>query len=188
MNPIKTHFFHTLLLISSALLSACSAGEVRDQLGLTRQSPDEFAVLRRAPLEIPEELLVTASNDGAALPTPEKGAPRPQETSPDEKARQALLGTNTQPAEITLSSADQSFLTKTGALEASPSIRSTVNLETATLHDRNKPVAEKLLGIGGDKYEPSATVVDAEKEAQRLRTNKEEGKPVTAGETPSIEE
>lgn len=174
-----------ITFLGALIVTGCSAGKVRDQLGLTRESPDEFAVVRRAPLEVPEDLLAT----DAVLPAPKAGMARPQETAPDVAARQTLLGLdNKTGAAASLSAADQAFLSRTGANDNPADIRARIDSETAKLHDRNKPVAEKLLGIGGDRYQPSATVVDAEKEAQRLRANKEEGKAITDGETPSIEE
>ena len=75
-----------------------------------------------------------------------------------------------------------------GAQDADPNVRAVMDHEAELTKDYNKPVAQKLLGIGGDKNEPSATVVNADEEAERLRKNQEEGKPVTEGETPSIED
>lgn len=54
------------------------------------------------------------------------------------------------------------------------------------MRDENEPVIEKIMSIGRDRP-PPAKVVDAAKEAQRLQKNQAEGKPVTSGETPSVE-
>lgn len=182
----KTLFASLTLCCACLILTGCSAGQVRDNLGLTRESPNEFAVVRRAPLEVPEELL---SSNQTQLPKPKLGMARPQEESPDVEARQTLLGKEKLPNSADqLSPADQLFMARAGVNKAQSDIRQSINAETATLHNRNKPVAEKLLGIGGDKYLPSATVVDAEQEALRIQNNKAEGKSITHGETPSIEE
>jgi hypothetical protein len=175
-----------LLAISllSLVTAGCSANQVRDQLGLTRESPDEFSVVRRAPLEIPKELLSTEET----LPKPELGAARPQESAPDVVARQTLLGVEATQTPDQTSAADQAFLQKTGTLNSEKNIRARIDQETEKLHDRNKPVAERLLGIGGSKYTPSASVVNATEESKRLRENIAEGKSITDGETPSIEE
>lgn len=177
----------TTLLFASTLslfLAGCSANGVREQLGLTRESPDEFAVVRRAPLEIPPELLATEKN----LPKPELGMARPQEDAPDVVARQTLLGLETTTTQDQISAADQAFLQKTGTQHNEDNIRARIDQETEKLHDRNKPVAERLLGIGGSKYTPSASVVNATEESKRLRENIADGKSITEGETPSIEE
>ena len=185
MAKIPSHAY-ALLCFSLITLGGCSAGQVRDNLGLTRESPNEFAVVRRAPLEVPDTLFSSGQTN---LPEPKLGMARPQEQSPDVEARQALLGKeDLNAAPQPLSPADQLFMARAGANKAESDIRQTVNAETATLHNRNKPVAEKLLGIGGNKNLPSASVVDAEQEALRIRKNKAAGKNIADGETPSIEE
>lgn len=174
----KTSILALSLLCAGALaLTGCSG--VKEQLGLTKDSPDEFSVLKRAPLEMPP---------GMALPPPTPGAPRPQEQTPDAQAQQTVFGSTDAPSSASPGAAEEALLQQAGAGNNDPDIRAIVDKETAELHDRNKPVAEKLLGIGGDKNEPSASVVDAQKEYERLKKNKEEGKPATEGETPSIEE
>ncbi len=183
MNP--THKFTPAFwcIGFSLLLSACSVSGVRKELGLNRSSPDEFLVVRRAPLEIPEHLK-------SSLPSPDPGKVRPQEKTPQETARSVLYGTeSTNNEQQSLSNADQLFLKKTAP--ANPydgDIRADIDAETSKLWDRNKPVAEKLLNIGGDAALPSASVVNAKEEAERLRKNKEDGLSITDGETPSIEE
>ena len=184
---------HYIILASLMMLSACGGvAGVREQLGVEKGSPDEFAVVRRAPLEVPPPYAETT------LPLPDPGAPRPQEDAPDEAARRALLGKTVQTEEPrrttatlttpTKSLAEQTFLDKARASDADPSVRERIDAETAELHDRNKPVAERLLSIGGDSRVPSATVVDAKAEAERIKANQEAGKSITDGETPSIEE
>ncbi|HVC55383.1 MAG TPA: DUF3035 domain-containing protein [Stellaceae bacterium] len=61
------------------LLPGCS--NFRQEIGLEPTAPDEFAVQSRAPLTIPPEF---------SLRPPEPGAPRPQEVSSSEKAREAI--------------------------------------------------------------------------------------------------
>ncbi len=64
----------------AALVGAC--GSVREELGLTKQAPDEFSVVTKAPLILPPDY---------ALRPPEPGAPRPQELQPQQQAQRALL-------------------------------------------------------------------------------------------------
>ena len=113
--------------------------------------------------------------------------PRPQETSTIDAAQQAVLG-HAENNKASSSSAEAALLSKTGANNTPSDIRAKVNKETDEMHDRNKPVAEKLFNIGGDRKESSATVVDPAKELERIQKNKAEGKPITEGDTPVIEE
>ncbi len=176
---MQKRFLKTLCLFSALTLGACDTN-VRDQLGLTKESPDEFAVITRAPLEIPPSL---------ALPPPTPGMPRPQETAAINQAKNAVLGNSNQTQTSKSTSAAESILlNKTGADAADPAIRAKVNTETKEMADRNKPVAQKLMNIGGAKDAPSATVVDAKKELERLQKNAAEGKSATDGDTPMIDE
>lgn len=172
---------HNIIIGSFTLtaLALCSCTNVKSSLGLEKDAPDEFAVVTRAPLEIPDNLV---------LPPPNPGMPRPQEDSTIEQAQKALLGEKSIKTQSQTSAAESALLTKTNANNATPEIRALINKETAELHDRNKPVAEKLLNIGGDRDEASATVVDATKEAERIKQNWESGKNILDGDTPTIEE
>ncbi len=160
-------------------LTACESA--KEELGLTRQAPDEFAVIKRAPLEMPPDY---------SLRPPRPGMARPQEAQPEKQAKAAVFGdgssqqTRTQPG-----GGESALLQKAGSQIAQPGIRARIDHETAVLEPKDKPVAEKLLGwsMGGDE-KASATIVDAKGEAERLKKNADEGKPVTSGETPTIEE
>ncbi len=175
-----THKHNALILtlgISTLLLSSCSG--VKNSLGLDKQAPDEFAVITRAPLEVPSALV---------LPPPQPGMPRPQEASAINQAQEVLLGNTAKQQPAQTSSSENALLQKTGADNADPTIRAKINAETKELEERNIPVAKKLLNLGGSKVDASATVVDAKKEHERIKKNWEEGKSVTDGETPTIEE
>src|SRR5438477_12205230 len=65
-------------LCSITLLSGCG---FRQLVGLDKTGPDEFAVESRAPLTIPPDF---------ELRPPSPGAPRPQETAPNQQAKQAI--------------------------------------------------------------------------------------------------
>lgn len=165
-----------LLITAIFLLSACS--NTKEQLGLNKKSPDEFAVIKHAPLSMPPDY---------SLRPPQPGAPRPQEQESSLEARSTLLG-ETQQQAVTATDAESALLLQAGGNMADPAIRQKIDHEAVLLKDYNKPVAQKLLGIGGSKDEPSATVVNAKEENERLKKNAEAGKPVTEGETPSIEQ
>ena len=168
------------ILIGVCFLSLAACDSTKEQLGMTKSAPDEFQVVKRAPLELPPNYV---------LRPPQPGAPRPQELSTSNEAAHAVFGeTESLDSSSEITTGESALLQKAGGENIDPNIRSKVDSETVELHDRNKPVAEKLFGIGGDKNEQSASVVNAKKEAERIQKNAEEGKPVTEGETPSIEE
>lgn len=163
-------------ILCLSMLGGCESA--KQELGLTRSPPDEFAVVKRAPLEMPPEF---------ALRAPQPGAPRPQEQAAAEQARSALLGKAAQQAgaESGLAAGEAALLDSANAA-ATPNIRQVVDSEAATMRRENEPVVKKLLNIGKDQ-KPAATIVDPEGEAARLQKNAAEGKPATEGETPVIQ-
>ncbi len=168
-----------LLLIgfSSFVLAGCSGA--KDRLGLTKSTPDEFAVIKRAPLEMPQ--------DYSALPPPSPGASRPQEQKPVVGARQTVFGKALREERRT-SESEAALLNQTGAVETDPEIRRTIDKEAVENAEKDRPVADKLLNwSSGSSVHIPATVVDPEKEAERLKRNLEGNKPVTEGNTPVTE-
>jgi hypothetical protein len=186
--------FSPVCLLACLLgLAACEGSEVRETLGLNRTAPDEFVVYSRPPLSVPPSF---------DLHPPRPGEEGPGVVSSEDQARETLLGTKKQPSADALSSetpavdtavepimtsdapsaAQSSFLQKFGTEDADPKIRSKLGQDTA---DESKPkkkadsLYERIVGTDGE--EP---VVDAEKEAARIRQNRDEGKPITEGETP----
>lgn len=169
--------FTNLSFITASVLALCACSSAQEQLGLTKQVPDEFKVVKRAPLELPPEY---------TLRPPQPGAARPQEISPDEEARQSVFGGTKSSKQRAPTDTEEALLLQAGAQNIEPNIRQRVDQESAELSSNNQPVIDKILRIGSDAAPPSS-VVDASKEAERLKNNKSEGKPVTEGETPSFE-
>ncbi|MCH8999757.1 MAG: DUF3035 domain-containing protein [Proteobacteria bacterium] len=163
-------------------LSACQG--VREQLGLTKQSPDEFRVIARAPLSLPPDFI---------LRPPEPGIPRPQEGTAAQQARNAVFRLEqpkTQPLTEQVKTdgrtlGELSLLKAAGADKADPGIRRALDLETQQLNAESESFINALV-FWRDKEIPGR-VVDATAEARRLRENAALGKAVTAGETPTIE-
>ena len=168
-----------LCLAAMGALSVAGCSGAKKQLGLDRQGPNEFAVVKRAPLEKPP-------NYGLRPPRP--GAPRPQEDAPIDQARAHLFGQGAEAGahqESGVTDGEARLLNQAGVRNIDPSIRDTVDREAG---EDTRPVAERLLGIAGFESDAPADVVDAKAEAQRLRENREAGRPVTEGETPSVTE
>lgn len=187
MKPILKHG----LILVPLLLTACEDGAVRNTLGLNRPAPDEFTVVSRPPLSLPPEFTLRPPRPGE----------EPRGVPMDEKARSLLTGTAataksdadtleapTVETAVTpvlrndaLSGGANSLLKRAGADGADESIRSKLG-EDAT-RPRDTSTATTLIDqlSGADKNEP---VVDAKKEAARLRDNKDSGKPLSEGEVP----
>ena len=163
-------------------LSACEG--VREQLGLNKQSPDEFRVISRAPLSLPPDF---------TLRPPEPGIPRPQEGTATQQARKAVFRLEqpkTQPLSEQVKAdgrtlGELSLLKAAGADKIDPGIRQTIDFETRQINAESDDFIEALV-FWRDKETPGR-VVDATAEAKRLRANAALGRAVTAGETPTIE-
>lgn len=171
------------LLCLSLLLPAFAVGgcsRIKDEIGLSRRTPDEFAVMQRAPLVVPEDL--------SALPTPNPGAPRPMDTPATTLAKSAILGDSAVDGNAlnTPSNAESALLQRAGAVQAQNGIRATVNRETKEVVEDKRPVIKRLMGLGDG--ERPATVVDPAAEARRIQDAKKSGKPVTTGETPTVQQ
>ena len=170
----------TLLIATFAL---CGCESAREQFDFSKKAPDEFAVVKRAPLEMPTDL--------SRLPAPRPGAPRPQEPSTTDLARSAVVGTDAQrdiAAQNNVSQGEAVLLQKTGAAGMTPAIRDVVDKETAEIADEEMPGIDHLRRMVGQNVEGPAKVVDTVAEANRIKQNKAQGKPVTDGETPVKDE
>lgn len=171
------------ILVLAASLSLAACEKTREQFDFSKKPPDEFAVVKRAPLEMPPDYAIHA---------PRPGAPRPQEQATDQLARQVILGEDAQKAiarDVGVSQGEAVLLQKTGAVNASPAIRAQVDKETAEIIEDDTPGIAKLQKMVGQKpKEAPAPVVDPVAEANRIKQNKAQGKPVTTGKTPVKEE
>jgi len=70
-------------------LGGCAQGSVQEVLGMSKRAPDEFAVVKRAPLIVPPDF---------ELRPPEPGAPRPNIGRTSDQARIALTGSQAEPS------------------------------------------------------------------------------------------
>ncbi len=174
--------FLTAILLTGLSFSIAACEATKEQFDFSKKAPDEFAVVTRAPLEMPPNY---------TLRPPRPGVQRPQEDTAIDEAKQVVFGVNeteqqTAPRDVTQGEAI--LLQKTGAVQANNNIRDVVDSETAQLVKENTSTVDKLLGKAGKKIDAPATVVDPIKESERIIQNKEAGKPVTDGKTPTIKE
>jgi hypothetical protein len=147
------------------LLAGCSGAGVSRDLGLTRDSPDEFTVTTRAPLSIPTDF---------TLPRPQPGAPRPQEPAAQLAAEAALapaveLNNRTGPD----TPGQQALLAAAGP-PAPANIRQTIDAQATRLNS-NRSIGNTL--AFWQKTPIPGKVIDPVKEAARLRA---QGVPVVS--------
>jgi hypothetical protein len=160
-------------LVAAAALSGC--GEARQAFGLERATPDEFAVVPRAPLALPPDY---------SLRPPAPGAPRPQEEDTRTVARRTVIG-GAEPEAPQVGGGEQVLLDRAGADEADPDIRQVVERESADLLLAEQSFVNRLLFWR--EPVPGGEIVDPRAEADRLAENAALGQPVTEGEVPTIE-
>ncbi len=166
----------TVLLAAAGALALAGCESARDAMGFGKRQIDEFAVVPRAPLSLPPDF---------SLRPPRPGAKRPQEVSPVDRARQALVGSAETGAEgEAASSAERAFLQSAGATGTDPDIRAKIDRESGVLSQVDGGFVERLMFWRTERG--AGAVVDPAKEAERLRENAAAGKPVTEGETPLI--
>lgn len=172
------------VVIAGLALSATSCSSLRSWMGAEKApAPDEFRVVTRAPLSLPPDY---------GLVAPKPGASRPQEMDVRQAARQIVVDRAGVPAKerqesVALQGRDPgeaAILKRAGVGEIDPNIRQLVNRETAQLAEADKSFVDTLM-FWRPKEDPGV-IVDADKEARRLRENAALGRPVTAGETPTI--
>ena len=151
----------TVGALSIVALAAMAAG-----CGTTRV-PDEFRVVRKAPLTVPPDY---------NLRPPAPGEARPQELLPDAQARVAVFG-----ADLggNASGGEQLFIKAAGADATDRSIRNQVDYDSAQILRKNRGFADSILFW--NKKNPTEATIDPAAEAERLRTEEESVKAVTGG-------
>lgn len=173
-----------LAVIMAVGLGGC--GQLRDALGQTKDPPDEFQVVARAPLALPPNY---------DLRPPRPGAPRPQERSTTDAAAERILGrsarasagnANAVPAApvVVNSLGEAKFRQQLGVDQAEAGIRETVDQETAEyVYETRYPIDRLLFW---KEEAPAGVLLDANKEQQRLQENAALGRKPNEGDLPTI--
>lgn len=191
--------FSALALFAGAALGGC--GGTREALGLDKKpAPDEFQVTTRQPLALPPNYQLRPPQPGAS----------PLEPAVTEQAKQTVFGRETAPANQAIvpvgtrnavappmqanapstpgfqrrSAGEQALLSRAGAQSADPNIRILVDRDSQQIADANKTLVDDLL-FWRKPAEPGV-MIDADKEAERLKQNQAAGKAPTEGDTPTI--
>ncbi|MEM7121374.1 MAG: DUF3035 domain-containing protein [Pseudomonadota bacterium] len=168
---LRRSFTLVSIVLLTGAVTACE--QARQSLGLGKNPPDEFKIVSRAPLVVPETF---------ALPSPSPGKTRPQELQPQEDAQAALfgrpLGTGEQP---TYSAGEQSVLVAAQTDDDVEDIRDTIDREYAELYAEENDWVDDVL-FWKDEEDPTALLIDPDREADRLQSNAALGVPANEGE------
>jgi len=128
------------LVLLGMACSLASCDTIRDAAGLTKEPPDEFAVVTKAPLIIPPDY---------NLHPPKPGAPPLNQVAPTTAAQEALYGgdPNAIANAITgnYSQAEKLLLANSGGAAADPSIRRTIAADNTKAEDTNPSLTDRLL-------------------------------------------
>lgn len=168
----KTQMRRTIYLAAVAGLAMTVAGceSFREAAGLTKVSPDEFAVATKAPLIIPPDY---------NLRPPKPGATPTNQGSPTDTAEDTLFG---DPPPVTsnrgqLSVAEQNILAKAGVRNSNNMIRQKIAADNRAMQAADESFTNKLL-FASSSDSSVGTPVDADAEKKRLDGAK------TAGNVP----
>ena len=166
-----------------ALAALTGCGNTREMLGLDKNTPDEFQVISRAPLSVPPDYALHIPEPGAGQRG--EGATAPQQAMAAITGTQARAVSESGKPDVAMDPGEAALLKQLGANRAVPDIREIVNRENSAAVTENPGFLDSLMFWR--KPEDHSSVVDAPREAQRLRENAALGKPADTGETPTIQ-
>ncbi len=152
--------------LAGAVLLATVAGcdtTVQEQLGLGKRAPDEFQVVRRAPLVIPPDYALRPPGEG------ERGGDAVARAQPDPsaEARDLLTGGGTE-APATLSEGERA-LVAASPVATEPGIRDRIVAEAGELERIDRRLFLFIFDFQRRQFEPRDQVIDPAAEAARLR-------------------
>ena len=130
-------------------------------LGLSKRSPDEFAIVTQAPLVLPPDF---------NLRPPVPGARGANQSEAEMIASRALVG-DKKAFTPGMSSGERAIVAAAGAQYADPLIRQVVDQEYAELSRRSEQFSNSL--IFGDKAVAPDKPIDARVEADRISSENE---------------
>ena len=172
------------------MLTACARGTVQDALGMGKRSPDEFAVVSRAPLILPPDY---------GLRPPGSGESRPGIDTSSERARATLTGEALQQPGATdqemvsaafdgrgqaATSGERALIAQATTAPVDPEIRRKIAEENMQLAQVEAELFTRL--VKWREPQTLAVAIDPVAETERLRANRAAGKPPTEGDSPVI--
>jgi hypothetical protein len=153
---------------SVGLLGACG-GTVQENLGLGKRSPDEFQVVRRAPLILPPDYTLRP-------PTP--GAPPIANQDTATQAEQILTGQPRVPVDSRQSQGELALVSQS-RVQAEPNIRQLLVAEDAELVNVDDSRFLFILNFQRKALQEQPDVIDPVAEARRLQSASAEGGVIT---------
>ncbi|HWA31236.1 MAG TPA: DUF3035 domain-containing protein [Rhizomicrobium sp.] len=167
-------------VLLAAGLSLMSCDSIRQAAGITKDPPDEFAVVSKAPLIIPPDY---------NLKPPTPGAAPLNQQSPTRAAQAALYGDDTAQIAASIngdySQAEKLLLAQSGAAAADDSIRRQIAADNQNAEDTGSFTDNLLFGGGGNN---NGTPVDANAEAARIQAAKNGEPPPKSSENATIDQ
>lgn len=133
----------TLMAGSALVLSAACASS-----GGSGGVPDEFRVVKKAPLSVPPEY---------SLRPPEQGVVRPIEVSRDAQNQIVAFGTD---IGQNASAVEQMLIARANAIAVSPVIRQTVDYEEAGLLRKDSSISDAVTSYSGNEAEQARAAED----------------------------
>ncbi|MBL6853828.1 MAG: DUF3035 domain-containing protein [Alphaproteobacteria bacterium] len=160
----------TLALIGglAAGLGACDS--LKSSAGFGKDSPDEFAVVTKAPLVIPPDF---------NLHPPAPGAAAANQVEPTQAAQSALFAAD--PATVAaslpanMSMGERYLLANARVQDADPGIRQQISADAGNLRGSDDSFTDSLLFSGSSSTPPGSLPVDADAEARRLEAARAAG-------------
>ena len=135
----KTTIALGAILAGGVAVTGCSSS------GGGTRAPDEFRVVRKAPLTVPPDY---------NLRPPAPGAARPQELQPSDQARAALFGVDYGSA---ASEGERLLVGRAGGEAIDPTIRAQVDFDAANIVHKNEAFSDEVLsGAEPDEGEQEA--------------------------------
>jgi hypothetical protein len=167
-----------LLMIAGLASSLAACDSIREAMGVTKQPPDEFAVVTKAPLVVPPDY---------SLRPPKPGAAPLNQVSPTESAEAALYSDDPKTVASTISGnysdGEKMLMAQTGAAAASDSIRQQIAADNTQTESADESFTDRLL-FGGPS-DPADAPVDANAEKARINPDKT-AQPAPAADAPEI--
>jgi Protein of unknown function (DUF3035) len=161
--------------VMAVSLTACES--VRTAMGITKDPPDEFAVVTKAPLIIPPDY---------TLRPPKPGAAPLNQISPTEAAQAALYSDDPKAVAGAISGnysqGEKLLLAQTGAATASDGIRQQIAADNSNTQSSDEGFTNQLL-FGGTNTTGDAPL-NADAENTRLQAAKNGGQAAPASTAP----
>ena len=152
-----------VVAVAAAALALSGCEQIRSAAGQGKDSPDEFAVVTKAPLVIPPDFNLKPPAPGTA-PTNQIEATQAAQTAlfPADTATVA----STLPG--TLSPGERYFLAAAGVQNADPAIRQQIASDVKGMRAADDSFTNDMLFWKGPSPAPGSTPVDADAEARRI--------------------